>query len=434
MPNVTGRLAGVAIARSRSHYVAYGVDSDRLAGRAGLHGVLPDVTSYSPLGVACRLNERLSRGDLRSGMPFIAHRTGPSPVCNRGREGLIQCEQRFLPLVHDSDGPASLASLAVPLAWVPRMSTADSSRLSPSVRIALQVRTAPLPSGSLPTPRGPISSVFAMPSGLYTNTPPASDLPAGIESFGVELESVVPTSIVHSADSFVSRCDRAVVETDGSINYGPGFTGREYTFWSTSIAEVSAWLSTLYAGGLRTNSSCGFHVHVKPQAGRRWVAATRFYWDSFASAYHAWARTQPSKFAERETSHWCAIQPWTRTRVADLLESTDNRYTAINLSSLVRHSFGTIEHRILPYQATAVEAQRSLRWLLTTSAGLFATERVPVEQDAELHLLTAYSALRESVYPHASVLRTAIRAASIPRASTPACLPWGAPRTVDVEA
>ena len=117
-----------------------------------------------------------------------------------------------------------------------------------------------------------------------------------------------------------------------------------------------------------------------------------------------------------------------------MLESTNDRYTAINLSSLVRHSFGTIEHRILPYQASALEAQNSLRWLLTTSAGLFATERVPVEQDAELDLLVASSALRESVYPGAGDLRTAISAASIPRASTPACLPWRAQRTVDLEA
>ena len=113
MPNEMGRLAGVAIARSRSHYVAYGVDADRLAGRAGLHGVLPDVTSYSTLGVVRRLNECLSSGRLRPGMGFAAHRTGPSTVCFRERTANARCEQRFVPLTHD---PASPAFLAVPLA------------------------------------------------------------------------------------------------------------------------------------------------------------------------------------------------------------------------------------------------------------------------------------------------------------------------------
>jgi hypothetical protein len=431
MPNEAGRLAGIAIARSRSHYVAYGVDSDRLNGGAGLHGVLPDLTAYSPGGVVRRINERLSSGLLRSGMAFAAHRTGPSPVCFRERQANARCEQRFVPLAYPGTGPTAV--LSAPLERVSHLTAPVSADLlPPNVRAALAVPRG-LPTG--PTaPRGPTSTTFAMPSGLYTDSPPTSDLPAGIESFGVEFECVVPTHLAGRADSFVERCNRAVPGSDGSINYGPGFTGREYTFWSTSIAEVSAWLSTLYGAGIRTNSSCGFHVHVKPVAGRRWVAATRFYWDGFGAAYATWARQQPAKFWERVNDHWCAFRPWTRSTVADLLENTDNRYTAINLSSLVRHRYGTIEHRILPYQTSASEAERSLRWLLNTSGRLFAAERIPVEQDGELDLLATSSALLEPVYGQYADLRHAIAAASIPRESTPASLPWTARPAVDLEA
>jgi hypothetical protein len=429
MPNETGRLAGVAVARSRSHYVAYGVDAARLAGRSGLHGVLPSYTAYSASSVLRELVAAEARGDLTEGMAFEGHRTGPSPVCFRERNANVRCEQRFAPLTSVTAGPAVLA---VPLQLLQSTQSTTSTRLPMDLQSALsRARTvAPrAPHG----PTGPVSERFFMPSGLYTDEPPAPSLPSGIQSFGVEFECGVPDEIASAADNFVRRCSRAYPGHDGSVTFGSGFAEREYTFWSTSIPEVTAWLSTLYAAGIRTNSSCGFHVHIRPMEGRLWVPATRYYWDGFGAAYRQWTRTQPAKFWARATDEWCRFQPWRRSLIESLLETDSDRYTAINLSSLVRHRYGTIEHRILPYQANLTEATSSINWLLSTAGRLISAERIPVE-DAELDLLANSSRLLEPVHGGQETrLYDAIKAVHIPRASTPCALPWEAASS-DLEA
>jgi hypothetical protein len=54
-------------------------------------------------------------------------------------------------------------------------------------------------------------------------------------------------------------------------------------------------------------------------------------------------------------------------------EGARSRYVCINLASLVKHSYGTIEHRIMPHQSTSEEAIRSVRWLVQTSSNLITS-------------------------------------------------------------
>lgn len=207
-------------------------------------------------------------------------------------------------------------------------------------------------------------------------TPPERDMPAGIASAGVELECEVPRAPGWTA-AMASICDRSngrmERHRDGSVHaLRPGNESAEFTFWSTSMAELGAWLDGMYASGAVTNPSCGFHVHVRPEDRYRWAFATRGYWDGFKAAYQAMARAHPRRgiYVARETCNWSSFREWSLQEAADLAAGSSLRYAAVNLQSLTRHRFGTIEHRILPDQETAEEARSSLGWLVSTASRL----------------------------------------------------------------
>ncbi len=218
------------------------------------------------------------------------------------------------------------------------------------------------------------------------------EMPEGVVSVGVELECLVPNGHVQTVDRWVSSCPNGRVTADGSIERESGYQTREYTFYSQNLTEVKTWLSTMFgAGRVKTNESCGMHVHVKPTAALRWVYATRHYWQGFASAYDAFAERQERRadYRERTAAYYCRRHRWGRSYIRGLIEGNEERYTEINLQSLIKHGFGTIEHRILPGARSGAEATGAVDWLTHTASALSATPRIPLgprETEAILHL------------------------------------------------
>jgi Putative amidoligase enzyme len=238
---------------------------------------------------------------------------------------------------------------------------------------------------------------------LYSSRPPASKMPTGIVSAGVEFECFFDDehSLVE-CDEFVERCPRATVSDDGSIESDDSDfdSTREYTFWSTDPREIVEWMRRIYEYGAVTNSSCGFHIHVKPEAERTWRFATRHYWDEFERRYRAFAnaRDDSQKYLDRMDNDYSAMTPWSRSFIRALLNE-EARFTAVNLGSLLKHNYGTVEHRIMPHQENSEEAAVTLLWLLQTVSSLITRPKVPVEPEQEAPLLVAYDPL----WPDSSV-------------------------------
>ena len=213
--------------------------------------------------------------------------------------------------------------------------------------------------------------------------PPATRPAAGLLSVGIELECEIPREHFEAVEAWVEGFDRPAcdIHTDGSIaTERSGSIARELTFWSTDMAEIESYIRTMYETfGAHTNTSMGFHIHIKPEPRLTWAFATRGYWEGFYGAYRAYAaeaddrnRRGRGKFAERMGNSWCRMTPYNLDYVvsASTDEGRVSRYVAVNLESLVKHEFGTIEHRIMPHQSDAEEAIRSVRWLVDTASSL----------------------------------------------------------------
>ena len=234
------------------------------------------------------------------------------------------------------------------------------------------------------TPR-PAPAIPASIAGYSPAPLDAPSLPAGIDAVGVELECIVGRRRAPALDAWVRGAPRGTVGYDGSLRAdSPSSTTREYTYWSNSLPDLEAWLDAAFGRGARTNATCGFHVHVKPALANRWVYATRYYWQAFEAAYYDFAAALPEEhrqlYARRGTNYFCAFNRWGRERVMRMLspQGLGSRYNAVNLHSLVRHGYGTVEHRILPGAPDARTAKASLRWLVETAGALTDLSRIKV--------------------------------------------------------
>jgi hypothetical protein len=255
---------------------------------------------------------------------------------------------------------------------------------------------------------------------FFPRDPPANTrIAAGILSIGVELEGEVGYA-EYDSDQYDDpnddpdyspdehglyrisewagrHCPRMTdnhegyaAQGDGSVESQNGGSTGEFTFWSTSFEEIERWLKVMYQEfGVEPNNSCGFHIHVKADPQFVPLFASSGYWTQFQKAYMEFAERQPArhlrqKYEERAESRWCRFEEWEpRTVIQRFVQNNGDRYRAINLLSIHGHDgrrgWGTIEHRIMPYQATAEEAIQSLRWFVDTVSGLLTgpLEAVP---------------------------------------------------------
>lgn len=429
MPNRIVPLSAVSIVRRRSGYIAFGSNhgtADSFV-RGLAHGPLHDhdgvlIHSSSPGGVR-RLLTMLDLPNV-----VTAHPIGPTGICTRDH-----CERRFFLLQETADN-TSVRSFVAPLSWLPTFRVFESRDYNtdggPDRLLLLPPASAtPSPCGLLPPVRPPPRPTAPSLGPSPPSVPPPTALPNSLASIGVELECVLPEAVVAHVDAFVMGSQRGARHGDPSIRVPQrGQVSREYLFWSTSLPEVKQWLSTLYTAGVRTNDSCGFHVHVRPQPDRLWAFATRFYWDGFLTSYREWAQTHPS--GRRETyqnrirrGSYSEAFPWTRGRISNELTSERAEYSAINLSSLVRHGIGAVEHRLLPGQVTAEEAGQSLDWLVSTVHRLISTKPIPVER-REFQMLAEASLLRPARETPRAAFETLLRQETVERSARPTGLPW----------
>jgi hypothetical protein len=210
----------------------------------------------------------------------------------------------------------------------------------------------------------------------YVGTPRKLLIP-NIRSFGVELEGYIASNKYPQLQGFVQSSPRGSYGYDGSIRPPSGTTEFEARFWTNDLDEMAWWLDACYKIGAKTNSSCGFHIHVKPVPEKIYAFATKHYWDEFYTRYREFAKGKPRKYLERLNNHYCAWKEWS----VDALRSHD-RYSAINLYSLIENNAETIEHRLLPHQEDAKEADTSVRWLINTASELIAPEDLELREIA----------------------------------------------------
>ena len=211
-------------------------------------------------------------------------------------------------------------------------------------------------------------------------------------SIGIELECGVPRT---KREAFIAWARekygrRFQVNDDGTAGGGGSdyVQSYEYNLWATDIKELKEYLEKAYdTYGVKTNSDCGFHFHVKPNINKLeydLVKADIFhkgYQDEFLNEYKEHFRGN-QRYLDRLTSRW-ANAIYNKENARMQLSGGGDRYTAINLKS-ASEAQGTIEFRILPNQNSGTEAKTSLTWMAKTINNLFkkmAIEEKKLEED-----------------------------------------------------
>ena len=413
MPRTSYNVGAVGIATSRSHFVAYGSDDPT---NPTFHGVLRDACGNPITSSSATLTfRRIIRGFERE---EILHRQVGHPTRSGRPCSTARCEERFFQVPYRGESVA-----AIPIGELTSFYDGWSgTRLLPN--------RAPLPN----------RPAFSWPTDASTGLPESF---APLESIGVELECGVPPSADDALLEFVrrecrSRGDLPHNGRDGSLHFslldGVRLEPREMTFYSARPSELVDWLRVAYEQAhVVTNDTCGFHLHVRAPETDRWVMATRHYWDGFYSAYWDWANTRPkpAKYRDRLTAFYSRAMPWSRSCIRTVLSDVNSasRYAAINLQSLVKHTFGTVEHRVFPHQETAAEARETVSWLARTSAALVSAARIPMTPEEKEMVLR----FRRVLAPHQSDREFAelVESRSAPRDSAPVRLPWEAVRDME---
>jgi hypothetical protein len=204
-----------------------------------------------------------------------------------------------------------------------------------------------------------------------------------IKSLGIELEC--GTKIPNSQLSILASDEledyfNLTLKSDGSVGvYGDDIvnTCMEATFHSDKINEINTFLKIMYEDAkAKTNSSCGFHVHVKFKDQKKWTALfsnqvfqTIFYREYLKHFKNLYPET--SKYKDRLQNGFCkrAYNEYDMKNIITYIEglrsgSSASRYKGINLLSIKKH--GTIEFRIFPYQENLEEAMKTIVWLIET--------------------------------------------------------------------
>jgi hypothetical protein len=198
-----------------------------------------------------------------------------------------------------------------------------------------------------------------------------------IQSLGIELECGMD-------DDGVSKLEKAMrvrnlssyleVDGDSSVNVpDKDASDLEIRFWNADLKNVLAFLKAAYVDcGAKTNSTCGFHVHVKIDDFGLLTYETCF--SRFLRLYRKHYALN-SKYISRLSNHYCKTRGLNQQFVSDLLsgnDNHDNRYFAINFLSIKQHD--TIEFRIFPNQSTYTEAKSTINWFIQTIEGIFASK------------------------------------------------------------
>lgn len=186
------------------------------------------------------------------------------------------------------------------------------------------------------------------------------------------------------------------------------FKNLELRFWSADPKVLNDFLDYAYNEcGFKTNSRCGFHVHLAfddmPEAVS--VFSSRKLASQFRQDYGC--SFPEERYQSRLSSHYCT-EVNVLTGEGGEARSCQNgvimlgRNSAINLAAYRKH--GTIEFRILPNQLTSVEAISSLSWIVSEAKRLYgknlgnANDRTITADDARIDVERYNHANKLAVY------------------------------------
>lgn len=214
-----------------------------------------------------------------------------------------------------------------------------------------------------------------------------------IASIGIEVECITPyASTVEKINEALSNLDvHPNIGSDCSIDRmnARGAT-REIRMWHSDVSNIKAALELLYAPrsqhgfNIKTNESCGLHIHIAPtahtQKARALIAALshEVVYNSFIAAYNKFfsidmgdgETAMLSKYAQRKNNYFCKTT-YNETNISHILKGDPgNRYNAINYASLNRN--GTIEIRLMPAADSAEEAYTSIMFVVSAIEKLTA--------------------------------------------------------------
>lgn len=196
-----------------------------------------------------------------------------------------------------------------------------------------------------------------------------------IESIGIELEGGLNSNELTEVLDYVKsykiekQYDR---NTDPSVRvYDKELSNTEIKFWNKNVDEFFDFVEYCFDIGLKQNSSCGNHIHIKFKEIEKAVSVFSFKpaWDEFINKYKEFAENHEDseKYLKRLNSQWSKSKRNEKKLIGQLKANSKHmcsRYTAINLNAY--NLFKTIEFRILPYFKNFDEAENTITWLIET--------------------------------------------------------------------
>lgn len=209
-----------------------------------------------------------------------------------------------------------------------------------------------------------------------------------VKTLGVELEG----GMLSSSYSKISRIfkkwnlDNNVSSSyDGSIrrtsDWGTTLVSNELKFWAENLIDIKHFLDWAYkVGNVKTNSSCGFHLHVMfvDHPYTLFSFARKEVVKQFHDAYIEKFHDNP-KYLSRLENHYSKRNNFSnRFLIESMTKGYGDRYVSVNFCSVAKHSTqveisgrfvrypGTLEFRVFPYQETSKEAYETVKWLIKT--------------------------------------------------------------------
>ena len=216
-----------------------------------------------------------------------------------------------------------------------------------------------------------------------------------IVSLGIELEGGMKPNTRSIIETKFSKwgLNLNVAESgDGSVHrsydWPASLVTTELKFFAEKLIDIKHFLEWSYKyGDVRTNSSCGMHVHVMftNHSYTLFALARQPVMRDFHNKYREHFKDN-QKYLGRLSNRFCKENNLSTGRlVQSMVHSNYERYYSVNFASTRKHSVlnieqgktirspGTLEIRVLPGQDTAKEAYSSILWLVEALEDIIRT-------------------------------------------------------------
>ncbi|MEM2175619.1 MAG: hypothetical protein QXI58_08390 [Candidatus Micrarchaeia archaeon] len=188
-----------------------------------------------------------------------------------------------------------------------------------------------------------------------------------IESLGVECEGGIDYKDLDKLEKYIETNDLTdfySVTNDGSVLvYDKDIRDIEIRFYHYDLDIILDFLRYLFSEcNFKTNSSCGFHVHVRFVNMEKAISLFSYekVWEIFLNEYKK--KFKDFKYIRRLANRYCGAI-YSEGDIVGQLDGLDGyRYRAINLKAVYDHD--TIEFRILPGMDSFTEAKNAILWLI----------------------------------------------------------------------